>query len=623
MTSGERVVRFTTAGPAAATCSCPSAVICQHIITAGLWLAGPGDPGDATGPDVDALHGEVCTWDLDTLAAYAGLPTVRWAHQFVADLEAAPTLTRDGYLAVAFAHPEVVVRYLGGGPGALMLDQNLPHPDRYRVAAVLAWQRGHGIEPESPPAPRSSGRSTTSEATREDARSRLRASVRDLFAETVRVGVSHLSPSMQERYTTLAVWAQGAEYHRLALLLRRLADEVGLMLHRSATADDHRLLGEVTVGYGLVCALDAAAAAGRPAPGALVGSARNAYAPVRTLSLIGLGGTPWRTGSGYHGLTTVFWEPGRERFLTWTDARPTDLPGFDPRARWSQSGPWTGLASPATAAGRRVTLTRGQVSGEGRISGVQTTSAHVEGLDGAELVSALRVYDDWDDLADSLRASRRSVLDAPRSADTWAVLRPAAVAPATFDPATQTLTWPLFDAGGGVVPALVPWADHQAHAVGRVETLPELPDGTLVVVRLRSVGGRLRAEPVSLIHPGHPLNAVDSLHFDRTREPSALVRQLRAAGTSDVVLDDEPADDAPATVLPQPLLELRDWLERQAERGTAGTRGTLLLDDLGGHHQRLRDIGLRVFPDPDPSLDGADLLLRSLYVVRQVELSLS
>jgi hypothetical protein len=628
VTLGERVVRFTTAGPATATCSCPSAVTCQHVITAGLWLAASGTSGAddhaATVPDVDTLHAELMAWDLDALVAYAGLPAVRWAHQFVADLEAPPALTRDGYLAVAFAHPEVVVRYLGGGPGALMLDQSLPHPDRYRVAAVLAWQRGHGVEPPPPPLPRSSGRSgSAASADREASRARLRAAVRDLLTETVRVGVSHLSPSMHERYTTLAVWAQGAEYHRLALLLRRLADEVELMLHRAATADDHRLLEEVTIGYGLVSALDAAATAGRPAPTALVGAARNAYAPVRTLALIGLGGSPWRTGSGYHGLTSVFWEPERERFLTWTDARPTDLPGFDPRVRWSQPGPWSGLGSPATAAGRRVTLTQAQVSAEGRISGVETTGARVEGLDGEALVGSLRVYDDWDDLVEAQRTARRSLVDPPRTADTWAVLRPAAVAPPSFDPATQTLTWPLFDGGGGALPVVVPWADHHAFVVGRLEALSDLPDGTLVVVRLRSAGGRFRAEPVSLVHPGRSLNPVDCLHFDQPPPTSALVQRLRAAGTPDVVLDDEAVDDVRLAVLPGPLVELRDWLERHAERGTAGTRGTLLVEDLAGHHQRLRDIGLRVFPEPDPSLDGADLLLRSLYLAGQVELSLS
>ncbi len=40
---GDKVVRFGAAGPAEAMCSCPSVVICQHVITAGLWLAASSD----------------------------------------------------------------------------------------------------------------------------------------------------------------------------------------------------------------------------------------------------------------------------------------------------------------------------------------------------------------------------------------------------------------------------------------------------------------------------------------------------------------------------------------------------------------------------------------------------
>ena len=36
---GDRVVRMGGAGPAEAVCSCPSVVVCQHVVTAGLWLA--------------------------------------------------------------------------------------------------------------------------------------------------------------------------------------------------------------------------------------------------------------------------------------------------------------------------------------------------------------------------------------------------------------------------------------------------------------------------------------------------------------------------------------------------------------------------------------------------------
>jgi hypothetical protein len=315
---GDQAVRIGAAGPGEADCSCPSAAICQHIITAGLWLASvaPG-PADRPEPAVaaDRLHSDLMAIDAATLTSHAGLPGYRWAYQMLDDQATPPAVTRDNYLTVTFERLAVTVRYLGGGLDALVLDQPVPHAARFRVAAVLAWQRAHGLVLPPPPASRAraDGESESS-ASRGESRARLRAAVAELLRDTVAIGVSHLSPAIRERLTTAATWAQGAEYHRLGLLLRRLADQVDLLLARSALADDLMLLDEIAVAHALVAALDAAASAGTE-PTALVGRARTAYDPVRSLDLIGLGGRPWRTGSGYHGLTCVFWSPSRRQFL--------------------------------------------------------------------------------------------------------------------------------------------------------------------------------------------------------------------------------------------------------------------------------------------------------------------
>ena len=76
---GDQTVRIGAAGPAEAACSCPSAVICQHIITAGLWLASA-----APEPPADGLHDDLMAIDAAALTSYAGLPGYRWAHQMIA-----------------------------------------------------------------------------------------------------------------------------------------------------------------------------------------------------------------------------------------------------------------------------------------------------------------------------------------------------------------------------------------------------------------------------------------------------------------------------------------------------------------------------------------------------------
>jgi hypothetical protein len=620
---GDRTVRIGVAGPGAAVCSCPAAVICQHVVTAGLWLASaapePADQPAATSA-ADRLHDDLMAVDAATLTSYAGLPGYRWAHQMLDDQPAPPRVTRDGYLAVSFERPALTARYLGGGLDGFVLDQPVSQVARFRVAAVLAWQRAHGLVLAPPPAPRRSGGESESSASRRESRARLRTSVAELLRDTVGIGVSHLSPAIHERLTTAATWAQGVEYHRLALLLRRLADQVDLLLARSALADDLVLLDEIAVAHALVTALDAAASAGTE-PTALVGRARTAYDPVRSLDLIGLGGRPWRTGSGYHGLSCVFWSPSRERFFTWTDARPDSLADFEPRARWQQPAPWTGLATPAAASGRRLTLTHAQVSPDSRISSVESTAAAVATLGGEELAGLLPVRTSWRELAP---ARIRGLADLADPTSQWTVLRPAQALPARWDSASQTLRYTLLDDDGEALVLEIPWSRLHAHAIGRIEALGgNLPAGALVVARVARRRGQLAGEPLSVVLPGRAVNPVDALHFDEApgRRTSSLVERLLTSDIADRTVPD--VDEPRPAAVPVPLADLRALIEAQAQRGCAGVAPGVIRDRLAHAHRSLRHAGLSLFAEPAAAVSPPEALLRSLFLVQQVEQALA
>jgi hypothetical protein len=498
----------------------------------------------------------------------------------------------------------------------------VPGAARYRVAAVLAWQRAHGLVLPPPPPPRTrSGVESESASPRTESRARFRAHVAVLLRDLVAVGVSHLSPAITERLTTAATWAQGVEYHRLALLLRRLADQVDLLLARSALADDLLLLDEIAVAHALVAALNAAAATPGPEPTALVGRSRTAYDQVRSLDLIGLGGRPWRTGSGYQGLTCVFWSPSRQRFFTWTDARPESLAGFEPRARWMQPAPWVGLSTPAAAAGRGLTLTNAEVSAEGRVSGTESTAASATPLGSDELAGLLPVTASWQELAPT---RVHGLSDPADPASQWTVLRPARVLPPRWDSADQTLRCPLLDADGAALVLAVPWSRLHAHAIGRLEALGEnLPDGTLMVARVTRRRDGLVGEPLSLVPPGRPGDPVDSLHFDDgpDRPPSPLVERLLAANVQD---RPEPRGDEPLpAAVPLALADLRALLEAEAQRGCSGVAPGVVHDRIARAHRALRHAGLPLFTDPSQSVTPQETLLRSLYLVQQVERAFS
>ena len=498
---------------------------------------------------------------------------------------------------------------------------------------MLAFQRAHGREL-TPPEPTARQRTQaldlgmdhalaeSRDASLEESRARLRASLRKILAQSVELGLAHLSQGVHERYATLAVWAQGAEYHRLALLTRRIADHVELLLERAGGADELRLLDEITIAFALVCALDAAAAQGA-APRQWVGRARSKYEAAASLELFGLGAQAWRSPAGYVGLTMIFWSPAEQAFMSCTDARPQAQRGFNPIARYKAAGPWAALGAPAQTTGGRLILQGAQVNDAGRLSAADSASATVLPLDAATLVQQLKPWASWIELCGARGEQRASLLAEPEPMKDWVALRPAHFGEARYDDARQTLTWPLLDGEGQVLAAELPFDDYSRHAIGRIEGLgpADLPTGTLLIARLRaSAQGGVVAEPLSLVRPGAKDHGVDALHFDAAPEQSmasALLERLKRM---------VPSRDAPMPVAehqpsaPSALREFRHELQRQAERGTAPDNAEQARAALTHHARRLADAGLTAFATALGQDGGAgEQLLRANYMGLQCE----
>lgn len=612
---GTQRIRFDPRGPAHAQCDCPAMGICQHILAAAIGLqqtlqASAIRKGQADEPALDPLaplRATLLAMTAAELARHAGKAGYRWAWQYVQDLEPEHALVISGcqHLVLALQRPRLTLRYLGGGIDALIADAELTQIAKYRVAAVLALQRAHGREL-TPPEPAGGRRiraparsvdhtlSESRDASLDESRARLRLSLRKILAESVELGLAHLSQGVRERYSTLAVWAQGAEYHRLALLTRRIADHVELLLERAAAADELRLLDEITIAFALVCALDAAAAQGA-APRPLVGRARSRYEATAPLELFGLGAKAWRSPAGYVGLTMIFWSPAEQAFMSCTDARPRAQPAFNPIGRYRAGGPWAGLRSPAQSTGRRVMLQGAQSNDGRRLSAANRATATVLPLDAATLVQQLRPSASWSKLLRARGAQRASLLAEPDPMKDWATLRPARFGEARFDEARQTLVWPLIDGDGLTLPAEIRFDEFSRHAIERVERFgpAQAVPGTLVIARLRASGqGGVVAEPLSLVRPGAEDNCVDALHFD---DPP---QQGTASAPREPPRRLVPSRDAPlpaaahGPTTPDVLQHLRHELQRQAERGFASEGTEAARAGLMHHAERAAEAGL-------------------------------
>ncbi len=637
--------RFDARGPAQATCSCPTSGVCQHILAVALWLQKVGDASatvdvegtplaaEPAADDTDVLaplHAALLRFTPTDLAKHAGKPGYRWAWQFVQDLnpERGVRLAGGRNIVIGFVRPRVDFRYPGGGLDALIADAKVGDAAKYRVAAVLAYQRAHGVEispPETNATPRTAALNLgqdhalpeTGEHARRESRARLRASVRKLLSECVELGLSHLSQGIAERFATLATWAQGAEYHRLARSLRRLADHVELLLARAGGADEHRLFEETTIVHALVAALEAAEARGA-APVHLVGRARNRYETLGELELLGLGAMPWRAASGYVGLTMLFWSPAEKTFLSCTDARPEGQRGFDPVARYRQPGPWQGLGAPEQASGRRVRLTDAHTSDLGRLSASEKSNAKLEAMAPADFVAALEPVSDWSVLAEARSFSRRSLLAELDPLRDWVVLSPAACRTPRFDATRQVLVWPLLDGDDKTIECEVAYSTYTHPAIERLHAMT--PDrfivGTLVVARLRDVGSGFVAEPLSLLHTEGKV-AVDALYFDLAPAQGLFTkalgkwRQLTGGGSAQAM------PMLRACSLPPALNALQAFLQRQAERGLGAAAVPAMRAELEAHARRLSDSGLAGFA-LDTGVSPSEQVLRAHYLQMQV-----
>ena len=675
-------ISFDKRGPAHARCTCPATSVCQHILAAALALqklaqqasgaapvapaastatastdtpaavaakvdAAPepaaGAPAPATplaapvDDDVSNLHAALLHITPAELRSHAGKAGYAWAWQYVQDLapEEDVEVRADKNILISLRHPRIAFRYMGGGIARLIADLEIRQIEKYRVAAVLAYQKANGVSHAPPEAKTARPAAQALDLGRDhevavgsdqqDSRARLRQAVRQLSGECLQLGLSHLSPAIQERFSTLAVWAQGAEYYRLALLLRRLADHVELLLERAGAADEYRLLDELSLARALVEAL--AAHAGGHAPAHLVGQSRSTYDEIATLELTALGALPWRSASGYLGLTMLFWSPKDRQFHSCTDARP-ELQRFDPIARYRAPGPWSGIGSPALMTGRGVRLLKPQVNRAGRLSlSAQTTATLLDVTDWPQALPP--VVERWSELAERYAHARRSLLAEARPLQDWFVLKPARFGARDFDGVRQRLDWQLEDADGASLRASLTFSPYTEHAIGRIEQFSagDLPPGTLVVGRLAGTAGELVLEPLSLIHPAQ--GRIDALHFDAGPKQAALSRwfgKLKGAGAPATT----PVFAGQQALVPSQMRELRHWLREQAERGmpdagapqqsSSGTQWRKQMDQQVG---RCLQVGLTAFSLPVPAggetEPAPDALLRANYLCMQYE----
>lgn len=529
---------------------------------------------------------------------------IKWAGKIVVDDATAVMqsgtqveISRSIGLVVRFPQHETEVRLIPkpwGRSIAALLDQFLTNsPKAFRrqwvAAAIMALRAEAGLPALSQEV---AERETVENL---QSRSQVLATTAELLQGMTRTGLAHPSDRMVQRLFTLSVSATGAHLPRLSRSLRAIADEVELLLSRDAQGNSDRLFDQLCLVHALTTALGAT---DRPSLD-LVGRHRTEYEVVGDLQLTGAGAFPWRTASGFEGVTAFFWDGERERFWTWTESRPEDGPGiFNVENVYQASAPWMGSPALSELCRRRFTLKNARANPQGRLSSSQQST--VESLQPANtepVVFGAREFQSWQRLVEYLQRNQPLGLALPDPLQRIVVVRPTQWGTRVFDETQQRLVWTLLDDLGLPLQMIVRWEAANEATIGFLESVKVDRDRlTGVICRVELQGTGLTAEPLVLLSDGTP-NGDRLLNpgFDQRRievKQATLLERLRAkfgrGQISSTIAVDDDQTSAPNRTAHPPTIEFR-LSELESRLLRLAETGMHQLDDL--NRQQLNDLG--------------------------------
>ena len=563
------VVSIPAAGPAQATCSCPAPGICHHILMAGLFLqtrgSAPGTKPTAASPET--IREEVAFFTPERLKAWAGASDYRAGTALLEKNILSPHFEFGETVLIRLMPSNIEARYVPqGGLDGMVLPRTQSR--RIAVAAILALRNSLGFKlPEVAEQKALIELSGTPRSTKE-----ILESAAGVLEDAIKIGLSHASPVLIERLVTLAVSAQGANLPRVSLALKTVADEISSLLKREARADEARLLLLMARVYAL---MEAILRGGEIPKIELGGVSRAAYVDVPEIELFGVGAYTWKTGSGYEGLTVLFWSNQSKEFLSWAVARPATQK-FDARQRFYGEGPWDGAQSPQQAASSHIRLRNARRTANGRLSGSMKTSALVLATTSLQSLDfGARLFTSWRVLEGYVRERQPLGLRDPNPLDLIVVVEPASFGTRRYDPISQSFAWDIYDQTDDLIVMSLPFREWSQDAIRVLEALEPKDDPRWrVIVRTALRDGALSIEPISVLQPEVLDRPIFHLAFDTRPANSGVKKQSEAAASEDdgdsagedVLLEEEAV--SPAHIHASKFIsELNGQLLRIAEMG--------------------------------------------------------
>lgn len=555
---GEFRVSITAAGPADSRCTCPAPGCCQHILAACLQLPSLVEtdaPESTTTEETPVDNNEWLKLTENALRKWAGAADFRKGCRLVADQ------LREVKGARIFFRTDVECHLIpGAGLDGVITNAAAKMKQAYVVAAVLSWRAANGVELPV------DHQTTDTPAVKTDAL----AEIRELIEELIELGLNHLSDSAIRRLQTLAVQCRADRLYRPAAELENCATDVGQLLARHASASSARLFDRLSRLYALAASIQAH---GPMATRTLTGTARSVYESGGELNLIGMGAYPWKTDSGYQGITALFWSPADQLFFSWSDVRPENTTdGFTPKKRYSEEAPWAGGGSLSRLTSSVFTLNSPRINEQRRLGTGE--ACRVEKLQHGLAASDLPdPAVNWESLLQQHAAARAMGLQRSVPLDDLVLLRPTLWGKPTFDEIEQQLIISVQDDQDEHLNLILPYTGLSEDPIRHLEKYPFRNTKTTLLAYLRRKPVE-HLSPVALFEPEKEGIKLDNILFAEV--PAKVGRLLRKMflrklpvsllpSQPELSVADESDDLSPVAQFLSPLDEL---LVHQSESGS-------------------------------------------------------
>lgn len=584
---GHDLVTFLTgAGLGNATCSCPTAGPCQHLVAAILHVQADTKSG-ARPESVDGRINNddrsvsVSDWlesvALAELLSFAGTSNLRWAIARLEAFDEALTDFEEEVGVVVRLPTEVEVRFMGPSLTAAFCDPATNHDRRQIVLAALVWQARSGQPAPILDAPRRQSQTITG-------RVNLVQTAAAAAHDAMTIGIAHLSGASAERFEAIAVEARGVKLYRLGQLASRVASGIEDLVDRRASADAGLLLSELALLHVITELLASSIQKQSEVPLWVAGISRAEYSQSGTIEVLSLGAHPWQTSGGYSGVTGVFYDITKKRFLELGGGRR--VRSINSMQLYTELVGWSGAHSLATMRAQRIRLSDALVSASGRLSTSRRTSAQLLGAWAPEELAEA----EWD----GSLPTQPSRLRGGGSAK-WASLRLDEIGSTTFDEVSQRLIWPIRSADRDVV-VTIPWTSVNEALVAATEQLDRRRPSHLIG-RLWTERGQTHLTPVSAVSGGR----LRVLAFDEPGEKKTRGRKGRYV----------PSAGAPNRSLERVASRVLHLAERGLDDRVAGLL-TEIADDASAHGFLLIGHVLR-----DPEVTPHARLLRAAHTIEE------